>query len=641
MTDQLNPRFRFDTYVVGAANRLAVTAARAVATSPGTAYNPLCIYAGPGLGKTHLLMAVGHAARAVNPALKVEYFTLEDFVEAFHAATAAGHGDAFRRRYAEVGLLLVDDVQSLTHRREVQAELLRLLATMQTANRQVVLTSDRPPGEIEGLDERLIQRFAGGLVIDMGPPEYETRVAILRRVAEERGGKFGEGVLEAVADVGASNVRELIGALNRLVAFQSVSDQPLDAARARQLLGGGAAPAPPAAPGDEFGSFLSEITTTVAQQVEAWRARVAEAVMRWEGEGFRTHRLEALLTQDAPVDPDQILKAFVADVERLQALEVEAGELDPGLGGSPAFRDPDNVALAAGLVARARAGTTPPPGPSPLWKLDDLVEGANNATALRAARAIVAEPGTARGPLVIVGGSGIGKTHLLHGIGNVLAAQPDAVVACLSAQNFLDDLAEARKLDRGTLWRARYRRVTALLLDDAHLLAGQTKTEEELLWLLNLLSEGHRQVILTSGAPLAEVPALHAGLRKLLTGALEVRLGPPERDLRQVVIERMLQAEFGEADAELAGYLAGRSADSVRTVQGVVQRVIAAAEADHRRPDAAMARELLEGPVVKPPKRAGMRTSGLVVSPSGGIKSPEKMVWDWPDLADRVIEDLR
>ncbi|HEX2220237.1 MAG TPA: DnaA/Hda family protein, partial [Gemmatimonadales bacterium] len=240
MTVTLNPLYRFDTFVVGSANRLAVTAAKAVAESPGTVYNPLFIYARPGLGKTHLLMGLGHAARAIDPNLHVEYLTLDEFVEAFHAAIAAGHGEAYRKRFLDVGLLLVDDVQFLTHRREMQAELLRLTDALQTTNRQIVLTSDRPPAEIEALDERLIRRFAGGLVIDVAAPDYETRVAILRRKAEERRAAFPNGVLEAVASLSIDNVRELLGALNRLVAFQAVSEKPLDAEQARALVGGAA-----------------------------------------------------------------------------------------------------------------------------------------------------------------------------------------------------------------------------------------------------------------------------------------------------------------------------------------------------------------------------------------------------------------
>jgi chromosomal replication initiator protein len=232
---RLHPHYRLETLVVGTSNRLAVTAARAVAEAPGGVYNPLFVYAHPGLGKTHLLMATGHAAIAIDPALAVEYLTLDGFVEAYRAAIAAGQGDAYRRRYAEIGVLLVDDVQFLAGQREAQAELLRLVDAMQTAGRQIVLTSDRPPAEIESLDERLIRRFAGGLVIDIAAPDYETRVAILRRKAVERSVELAPGVLEAVAGLEIDNVRELIGTLNRLAA-QQAAGETLDAARAVALL---------------------------------------------------------------------------------------------------------------------------------------------------------------------------------------------------------------------------------------------------------------------------------------------------------------------------------------------------------------------------------------------------------------------
>ncbi|HVH68034.1 MAG TPA: chromosomal replication initiator protein DnaA, partial [Gemmatimonadales bacterium] len=237
MTSALNPKYTFDTFVVGSANRLAVTAGRTVAESPGSAYNPLFIYSGSGLGKTHLLMAIGHAAKHLAPTLNIEYLTLDEYVEAFHAAIAAGQGDLFRRRFQNVDVLLVDDVQFLTNRKEMQTELLRLTEALQETGHQIVLTSDRPPPEIADLDERLISRFSGGLVVDMGLPDYETRVAILRRKAEERGARFAPGVLETVAQAEFANVRELMGALNRLVAFQAVNDTSINAETAKQILG--------------------------------------------------------------------------------------------------------------------------------------------------------------------------------------------------------------------------------------------------------------------------------------------------------------------------------------------------------------------------------------------------------------------
>jgi chromosomal replication initiator protein len=648
MTATLNPLYRFDTLVVGAANRLAFTAAKAVAESPGTVYNPLFIYARPGLGKTHLLMGIGHAARSINPGLSVEYLTLDEFVESFHAAVAAGQGEAYRRRFIDVDLLLVDDVQFLTHRREMQAELLRLSDALQTNNRQIVLTSDRPPAEIEALDERLIRRFAGGLVIDIAAPDYETRVAILRRKAEERRATFGEGVLEAVGSLVIDNVRELLGALNRLVAFQAVSDAPLKPEQAKAVAGGPGVSVPSlrsgqahSAPDDEFGNFLSEVSATVAQQVDSWRTKVAAAILRWEGEGFRTARLEALLQQEMTTDPEQVLNQFEADVGRLQTLYAEAAELAPSLAGSSAFRDPDNLAGAEAVTQRARQGAHPPPAPLPIWRLDDLFEGSGNRMALKAAHAIVSEPATRYNPLVIVGASGVGKTHLLHALGNGLLERSGSPVACLSAHEFTSELIEAIDRDQVGAWRARYRGATAFLLDDVHLVADKDRTQDELFVLFNFLVESGRQMVFTSAVPLAELVAVEARLRTRLEGGLVVELPAPEREIRQQVVERLLKAKVGTPDAELAGYLGSRPADSVRAVHGLLQRVLNAAEAQGVSPSAALAREVLEGSVPRPPRRSvALRASG-VIAPVVGARSREKIVWEWPDVGDRIVEEWR
>jgi chromosomal replication initiator protein len=642
VTATLNPLYRFDTLVVGAANRLAFTAAKAVAESPGTVYNPLFIYARPGLGKTHLLMGIGHAARAINPRLSVEYLTLDEFVESFHAAVAAGQGEAYRRRFIDVDLLLVDDVQFLTHRREMQAELLRLSDALQANNRQIVLTSDRPPAEIEALDERLIRRFAGGLVIDMASPDYETRVAILRRKAEERRATFGEGVLEAVGSLVIDNVRELLGALNRLVAFQAVSDTPLKPDQAKALAGGSEAKVVEKLTfSDEFGDFLSEVSATVAQQVDSWRTKVAAAILRWEGEGFSTARLEALLQQEMTSDPEQALHQFESDVRRLQALHAEASELAPSLAGSSAFRDPDDLAGAEAVTQRARQGAHPPPAPLPIWRLDDLFEAAGNRMALKAARAVVSEPARRYNPLVIVGASGVGKTHLLHALGNALAQRATGPVACLSAHEFTGELIEAIDRDAVGVWRARYRAAGGFLLDDVHLIAEKDRTQDELFVLFNFMAESGRQMVFTSAVPLSDLRGVEARLRTRLEGGLVVDLPAPEREIRQQVVERSLQAKVGSVDPELAGYLGSRPADSVRAVHGLIQRVLNAAESQGAMPSAALAREVLEGAAPKPARRQTSARSSGVVAPAGGARSREKVVWDWPDVGDRIVEEWR
>jgi len=656
MTSALNPKYSFDSFVVGAANRLAVTAGHTVAESPGAAYNPLFIYSGSGLGKTHLLMAVGHAAKKAAPKLNIEYLTLDEYVEAFHASVAAGQGDAFRRRFQNVDVLLVDDVQFLTNRKEMQSELLRLTEALQAAGRQIVLTSDRPPPDIADLDERLISRLSGGLVVDMGTPDYETRVAILRRKSEERGARFEPGVLEAVAQAEVGNVRELMGALNRLVAFQAVNDTSINAETVKRILGlasegaGSASPGDGRTPaakgggggGDEFGEFLADVTVTVGKAVEAWRARVGEAVLRWEGEGYRTQRLEALLQRDAPAAVDKAIAAFAEDVERLKALEAEVAELDPQAAGQSVFRDPERLSEAEDAAAKVRAGAAPPPGPSAAFPLAAFAVGPSNQVAVSAARAALERPGKKYNPLVLVGKSGLGKTHLLNAIGLELARGKRAVVACLSTQAFIDELIAAIDGNRVDWWRARYRRATALLLDDIHLLAGKERTQEELFNLFNLLQDKDRQLVFTAPAHPNTLSGLEERVVSRLEGGLVAELKEPDREVKRAVLERMLTQQAVHPEPALIDYLADRPTDSVRSLVGLLQRVASAAAAQDGPLTAGLAREVLEGQSSRDSRRAGgFRTSGLVVSSLGGIKSREKVVWDWIDVGDRVIEDFR
>ncbi len=658
MNGTLNPRFTFETFVVGPANRLAVSAARMASENPGAAYNPLFIYSASGLGKTHLITAVGARARALSPELRVEYLTLEEFVDAYHAAVAAGQGEAFRGRFADVDVILIDDVQFLAQRLETQAELLRLVTQFLEQEHQVVLASDRPPRDIEALDERLISQFAGGLVVDIGPPEFESRLAILRRKAEERGVDFQQAVLAAVAEFEARNVRELLGLLNRLIAFQAVNEGALTVEGARTLLGletmlraeegegvrvaGAEEPAVAAAkPVDEFADFLDSVGTALARQVEAWRKRLQETAEYWEGRGYRTARLTALLSADTPAGAEGVVRAYEADVERLQALEAEMTSLDPGRAGDPVFRDPERLAEAEAMVGGARGGSGPLPGPAASYTFALYLETDSNRMALTAARAAAAQPGTQYNPLVVTGLNGVGKTHLLHAIGNALAERPDAAVACLSAQRFLDDYVEA--LDRGRLdaWRARYRRATAFLLDDVQLLALKPGSQEELFHLFNVLFEAERQLVFTaSGAP-GTIEGLDERLVTRLQGGLVVDLPPADRDVRSAVARRELEARLGTQEEDIVAYLAERPDASLHTLVETVQRVAQEVEGAGDPLDLALVRRVVEGETGTPVRPRRSRGSGVVLSPLAGVRSPEKVIWRWPHVGERLIEDFR
>ncbi|MBI4521617.1 MAG: ATP-binding protein, partial [Gemmatimonadetes bacterium] len=277
--------FTFDSYVVGPANRLACAAARRAADAPGASYNPLFIYAASGLGKTHILEAMAHHARQRHAELHTLYQPVESYLDELEAALSAGDRDGLLERYQRLDLLLIDDVQFLAKRREAQEMLLRSFDAISAGGGQIVLASDRPPGEIDDLDDRLLSRFSGGLIVDIATPEYETRVAIVLRKVEERGAKLAAEVAEVIARASFGNVRELMGGLNRILAVQELEDRLVSQAEAEAIVGGKAAQRRASAATDaEFASFLADISTTLAEVVneDRWRPQVEQEAERWE-----------------------------------------------------------------------------------------------------------------------------------------------------------------------------------------------------------------------------------------------------------------------------------------------------------------------------------------------------------------------
>ncbi|MCD0452444.1 chromosomal replication initiator protein DnaA [Actinocorallia sp. API 0066] len=225
---RLNPKYTFETFVTGASNRFAQAAAVAVAESPAKAYNPLFIYGGSGLGKTHLLHAIGHYARSLFEGARVLYVSSEEFTNNFINAIRDGKAEGFRRRYREVDILLVDDIQFLEGKEQTQEEFFHTFNTLHNANKQIVISSDRTPRQLVTLEDRLRNRFEWGLITDVQPPELETRIAILRKKAVQEGLAAPPDVLEFIATKISTNIRELEGALIRVTAFASLNRQSVD-----------------------------------------------------------------------------------------------------------------------------------------------------------------------------------------------------------------------------------------------------------------------------------------------------------------------------------------------------------------------------------------------------------------------------
>ncbi len=233
---RLNPKYLFETFVIGSSNRFAHAAAVAVAEAPAKAYNPLFIYGDSGLGKTHLLHAIGHYTRSLYPGTKVRYVSTEEFTNDFINAIRDGKQDLLRRRYRDIDILMIDDIQFLENKEGTQEEFFHTFNALHNSNKQIVISSDRPPKQLTTLEDRLRSRFEWGLITDVQPPELETRIAILRKKAAQEGLNAPPEVLEFIASKISTNIRELEGALIRVTAFASLNRAPVDFPLAEAVL---------------------------------------------------------------------------------------------------------------------------------------------------------------------------------------------------------------------------------------------------------------------------------------------------------------------------------------------------------------------------------------------------------------------
>lgn len=608
----LDPQLTLDTFVVGAGNRLAYAAACRVAEAPGATYNPLFVYSASGLGKTHLLMGIGQRAERLHPELRVHFETQENLVSGVAEAIKSGREHGVDAELGTSTLLLLDDVQFLAGQHRAQEELLRIWDQVAAAGGQVVLTSDRPPPEIDALDDRLLSRFSGGLIMDIAAPDFETRVAIVRRKAEQRGQQLGDGVAEAVARMAFGNVRELQGGLNRVLAAQELEGRAVGAADVPELLGGAGT-----AQGSEFDSFLADLTETVEGAFADLpvHRQINEAVERWRGEGYATRRLEEALENDDVGEPEALIRGFERDVDRLREITGEISALEPdaeALSRRDVLRDPERMPEAEALLEAVRARHRPLPPPPSGGGLGGVAVR-QDALAARAARSVAERPGEQYNPLFLHGPADGVRSALLGAAARRMAdTHPARDVAYLRADDFVEELIEALEQNQVDAWRERYRRAGALFLDGVEALEQTERAQDEVFHLFDALLRSGAQLVFGATVAPAELERLEDRLRTRLASGLVAEVEPAS--LPDAGAESRITADVHDAararPVEQESSPAGEAGDQADAVQPAAPVRDAAGRA---------------------PLRGGR---------DEWFQSREKIVWLWPYPDEWLVEEL-
>ncbi len=648
----LDPRFTFEYFVVGPANRLASAAARRAAENPGSGYNPLFIYAASGLGKTHILGGIAHHVARIHPEKSVEYQTLEEFLGELAEALSGGEERGAGSRYQSLDILLLDDVQFLTDQAEAQEMLLRTLDTLTGEGKQVVLASDRPPAEINGLDSRLRSRFESGLLVDMGPPEYETRVAIVRKKAQVRGQALDQRVAEVIGRIGFSNVRELGGALNRILAAQELEGRVVTPNEVLALLGQEKKLEPDQF-GSELGAFLEELSRTVAAKVEAqetpWRKLLRETAEEVEKEGFKARRLRRFLTmENPPGDVERVVQEFRATVKRLRAIKQALDAV-----GNPwpeaafgVLRDPERIEEAEALLASARERARSFPRIPDTVGLSVLKDEFPQLV-LRAAEQLITSDRPEYNPLYVWSPGGSAARVLVQAAALTNEREREGgSTALVSVAGFAEEFIEALSQGVAGAWRERWWSADLLAVYGAEDLSQTERAQEEFFHLFEALQRRRARILVASDRPPSEIPNIDERLRSRFEGGLVLEIPIKEGDLPASfsvpsqgprTVAAPPRPPPRRAESETSPEPAGRGGKDVSELDRAwISSFRPQSGGGAVGPTLAMSRMTVEER-----KASGKADGSSGGSPEGvpWLPSRELTVWKWPRLEDRIVED--
>lgn len=629
MSHEFDARLTFDTFVVGPANRLASAAARRAAESPGSGYNPLFLYSASGLGKSHILSAIAQHAQRMNPDATVHYETLEGYLDVLTRSLERGEDHDRGNRYRASDILLLDDVQFLTGQAEAQEMLLRTLDAVTGRGGQVVLASDRPPAEIDDLDARLLSRFSGGLIVDIGQPDYETRVAIMRRKAEDRGAELSRGVAEVMARYPFRNVRELQGALNRLLAVQELEERIVSESEVAEILGElqprGKSGSPQATAEEGLAGAPPVTGGRTTPEEPEWRRAFRDVIEGVEAAGFSTQRLRRYLDSSSePADWRGVLRHFRTDVDRLREMHEELERL-----GNPwpeaaetLLRDPERREEAESLLASARERARPFPPVPEGHTLDDLA-ARFPALAVRATQEMLSGDRPEYNPLYLHA-SEEGRLQLfLEGAARTFrAARPDGKIALVSVPEFAEEFIRAISDGVAGAWRERWWTVDLLLLRKIEGLAFTERAQEEFFHLFEALKRRGGRIMVAGDRPPSGLEGVEDRLRTRFEGGLVVELGRESDD-------RPVGRDLRTGDASPSSGTGGGDEDGKDVLAALREFAGVKEDGLRRETDAekASSNDLIEA------------MGSQDAEDEEWYPHPERVVWVWPRLGDRIVED--
>lgn len=682
---QALPHFTFENFVVGNSNRFAFAACKSLAQALGSVYNPILIHGGVGLGKTHLLCAIGNYVRQQNPAAVVIYISIERLTKELIESVQSGKLADFNTHFRNADCILIDDVGFLTEKESVQLEIVHFFDALLARQKQIALTSDRPPRELSTLLDRLRSRIEGGLIVDIQIPEFETRVAILqRKVESENIEHISEEVIYAIADRFKTNIRELEGAFNKIVAYTSILKQQVTINQLpdlfRDLYGDGHDPAdltsdkvgipkprsvsteddredelPNGIPTSDLSSFLEDMTQGVTQSIAKKEEEMAEKekfrrkLYIWKMKQFNTTRLEHVINQDLDTIREEFDK-YTQDVSKLMQLQKGVACLDNTDGFLDEVNkieellfDPDLIdeieerlaILNYKIQQRFEYANTLQRD----FNIRDFIVSDSNRLTFSMAESIIDHPAERFNPLFIHGGKECGKSFLLHAIGNeIFHKHAPMNVLYVNANRFISHLIQAIKDGEVEEFTTYYRQVDFLLFDDIHLLRGKERTQEEFFHIYNHLIGEKKQIVITADRPPQYLLTFDDRLRSRFKSGLVVELGPLDEEAKKTAIIRLFKRCHLTITDDLVNEIVTHISSNVKEISNLLEQTLVQSSTSGQDVTEAMIRKLIQDfEKDKNSKEVPLQAS----TPVRLIKMSEeeinqKLIQDWPKKNDLI-----